>query len=247
MQAGLTKGQAEMYSALIKNGPMVAARAAKTTSLSRPLAYRTLHELIRLGLAGKTEEKGKVAVFSAEHPAKLHEVIQKKKEEIGVSEESLESVLGKMVSDFSLFSKEPGIRFLPGKRGLEAVYNDIIAEKKDIRLIRSLYDDSVNVDVAVLIEKQIERQRRNNIHVRAITPIVEETAENMRKNDKKNLVERRVIPKEQFKTTAQIVLYGQKTAITSFQGSIFTTIIENTAVNETIGAMFEYIWSKTPQ
>ncbi|MCK9352473.1 MAG: helix-turn-helix domain-containing protein [Candidatus Paceibacterota bacterium] len=245
MQAGLTKGQAEVYSALIKNGPMIAARAAKTTSLSRPLAYRTLEELIRLGLAEKKEEKGKVAIFEAAHPVKLHEIIRKKKEELAISEGSLESVLGQMVSDFSSFSTEPGIRFLPGKRGLEIAYRDIIKTKQDIRLIRSLYDDDKQ-EIAELIVEQIERQKRNNIHVRAITPIVEETERVMRTEDKNNLVERRLIPKEEFETTAQIILYGQKTAITSFQGPLFTTIIENAAVSETIGAMFEYMWAKAP-
>jgi len=245
MQAGLTRGQAEMYSALIKNGPMVAARAAKTTSLSRPLAYRTLTELIRLGLAEKKEEKGKVAIFEASHPVKLHEIIQKRKGELAISERSLESVLGEMVSDFSSFSTEPGIRFLPGKRGLEVAYNDIIKTRQDIRLIRSLYDDN-KPEIAGLIAGQIERQRKNNIHVRAITPIVEETERVMNTEDKNNLVERRLIPKEQFETPAQIILYGQKIAITSFQGPLFTTIIENAAVCETISAMFEYIWAKAP-
>lgn len=245
MQAGLTKGQAEVYSALIKNGPMVAARAAKITTLSRPLAYRTLQELIRLGLVEKKEEKGKVAIFEATHPVKLHEIIQKKKEEIALSENSLESVLGEMVSDFSSFSTEPGIRFLPGKRGLEIAYNDIIKTRQDIRLIRSLHDDD-KPEIAELIIQQIERQRKNNIHVRAITPIVEETERVMKKEDKNNLVERRIIPKEQFETPAQIILYGQKIAITSFCGPLFTTIIENAAVYETLGAMFEYIWEKTP-
>jgi sugar-specific transcriptional regulator TrmB len=245
MQAGLTKGQAEVYSALIKNGPLIAARAAKLTTLSRPLAYRTLEELIRLGLAEKKEEKGKVAIFEAAHPTKLHEVIQKKKEELAISEESLESVLGQMVSDFSSFSTEPGIRFLPGKRGLEIAYDDIIKTKQDIRLIRSLYDDTVP-EIFALVEQQIERQRKNDIHVRAITPIVEETEKVMNTEDKKNLVERRIIPKEQFPTTAQIILYGQKAAITVFQGHLFTTIIENAEVSETLGAMFEYIWEKTP-
>ena len=78
INAGLTKIQAETLDFLIKNGQSKAAEIAKSTSLARGVAYKALEELTELKLVEKNEQKGKVALFAAQHPSRIEEFFEEK-------------------------------------------------------------------------------------------------------------------------------------------------------------------------
>jgi sugar-specific transcriptional regulator TrmB len=245
-QSGLSPDQARVYEALLKNGPLPAGKVSAYASLKRGLTYKILEQLEAAGLVAKKEEKGKVATFEPAHPLRLKEIAETKEKDAKNAQVALEGVLGGLISDFNLVSGKPGIQYLEGIDGLKRIYDDIIETKQDILLIRSIYDDKYP-QIEKLVNHQIARQVKSSIHVRALTPLVEETIVTVVNDDEKNLVERRIIPKEKFSLAAQVIIYSNKVAITNLKEKFVSTLVENSDIAETFKTIFEYMWMSSTQ
>lgn len=242
-QAGLTLEQAEIYEVLLKNGPLLAGQLNKKSTLKRGLIYKILDILVEKGLVEKKEEEGKAAIFLANHPLKLKEVVEKREQRAKDAHIALDGILPSLVSDFNLISGQPGIQFSEGITGIEKVYDDIIIQKKDIYLFRSVYDND-HPELEKIVNKQIKRQVASNIHTYALTPLVKDTPKTVLENDEKNLVQRRIMPKEKFMLDSQIIIYGNKLAIISLKNKIITTVIDNDDISNTFKTIFDYFWEK---
>lgn len=73
-----------------------------------------------------------------------------------------------------------------------------------------------------------------------------DTFEKMR-FDNERLTTRRIIPKEMLDIRAQIIIYADKVAITTYDAPFITIIIENKIIKTTFASMFEYIWEKSKE
>ena len=132
VQAGLSNEQARLYESLIKNGPSLASDAARRAAISRTLAYKVFAELAALGLVEKREESGKVALFTAAHPLKLKEIIEKREQEAKDALTVLDGVLGQMTSEYNIAGGRPGVRFFEGPIGIQEVLSDSLRSKTEI-------------------------------------------------------------------------------------------------------------------
>ncbi len=204
------------------------------------MAYKVIDQLLDLGLVERIDT-AKVALFAPTHPDRLTDLITKKQESLRIAEQSIKSVLGNMVSDYNLYSGKPNIRFYEGPQGVQTLYDDILLEKKDILLIRSPFDDS-RPELADMVNKQIHSQKKNGIKTRAITPIGSSSISTAIHEDKERLVTRCLISKENFSLPAQILIYGDKVALTSYKEFLVTTIIQNPDIRETFETIFNHIW-----
>lgn len=240
-KAGLTADQATIYEALLRGGVMPARKISLISGMKRPMAYKVIDQLIELGLIEKIDKK--VALFAPAHPDKVADIIIRRQDALRVAEQSFKGILGSLTSDFNLYSGKPNVRFYEGVSGVETLYDDILLEKKDILLIRSPFDDS-KPELAQLVNKQIKRQVEANIHTRAITPVVETSINTAIEQDTARLVTRCLISKDNFMIPAQILIYGDKVALTSYKDFFVTTIIQNPDIKETFEMMFNYIWNK---
>lgn len=187
-----------------------------------------------------------MTTFIPVHPLRLKEVAVDAYKKAQEAITAVDTIFDRMISDYNTVSGQPGVRILEGVSGMSSLYEDILNEKQNICLIRSPDDDKFP-ELTALVEKQIREQVRLGIKTRAITPLVPETPETVL-YDAARLVERRIIPLEKFQTPAQIVLYAHKVALTSYDQTLMTTIIENTAIAATFATLFEYIWTMaTPE
>ncbi len=243
VQSGLSSQQAALYTVLVKHGSLPASRASSLAGISRTLAYKVLDELEIIGLITKKDEKGSVARFSAAHPLKLKEFTEKRLNEAKDAKIALEGTLSSLISDFNTVAGQPGVRILEGIAGIGELYEDQLNERQPIRLIRSPQDDVIP-ELKGMVQKQILEQAKLGISVRAITPLTKSTPFRIISSDKERLVERRIIPIEIFSLPAQVVIYANKVAITSYEGLVMTTLIENVAIKRTFEILFEYIWNK---
>src|SRR3989338_2700413 len=139
---GLTKRQAKIYDVLIREGRKTAGDIAKAATISRPLVYQALDELAALKLVGKEDKPGKVATFSPQHPFVLKDIVAQKRDEAEKAHLAVDSILGKMISDFHLISGQPGIHIYEGFDGIRELYENILFERKPISLFRSYKDKS---------------------------------------------------------------------------------------------------------
>ena len=243
IQAGLTKDQATIYISLLTRGRSAASKLVPLTTLSRPMVYRILDELVTLGLVTKHDAPKMVSQFESAHPLKLREFIDAKRSEVETKHKALESVLGSLISDYTALSGKPGVRILQGLAGISELYEDILNENVDIQLIRSPYDDRFPELLAVVLE-QIKNQVKVGIHTQAITPFDNETTEELETDDSRNLVERRLASLETLDLPAQIILYADKVAITAFDTELMTTIIQNPAISKTFQMLFGFMWTQ---
>ncbi len=240
VSSGLSANEAIIYEYLLKKGEVSAGEIIKNTPLKRGLTYNELKNLLKKSLIRKTL-KHKIAFFGPEHPNKLIELTENRENELKKAKNTLENQFSTILSNFNLVSNQPGIIYLEGIIGLEKVYEEIIKAKEDILIFRSIADDK-QFAIDRLVKKQISRQVKNNIHTRAITPLMDNMSFVVVSQDTQNLVERRIVPKDKFSLPAQIIIFQNKVAITSLDKNIFTTIIENDSIALSFKIIFNFIW-----
>lgn len=242
--AGLTPEQAKIYELLLQKKDLSASALGRLVGIERSLTYKILGQLIELRLVNKTEKKGEIAYFNAEHPRHILEIVEKKRQETESAYEHVSAEIGKVSAAYNLTTNKPSIRFLEGLEGLRYLNKDILSVGRDIKLIRSVLD-KVEEKSYQIIEEQIKRRVAlgNKIVVVGPLPGGKNTTniDALKAEDKAKLVERRVI--DDLNVPAQVMLYGNKVAITDYKSNFLTTLIESESVYETFDKIFEVMFA----
>lgn len=240
--AGLTEDQARIYEILLKRGPRQAGQLPKAVGISRTYVYKLLEDLAEMGLVTKDDPPGAPARFVASHPFAVQELARKRAKEADIASRTIEGVMGSLISDYTTSNHIPGIRVLPELKGVAELYRDLLHVGADVKLIRSTYDDD-SPERMDLVLAQIGLQTKHGIHTRLIGPMpTDVSVEELHKRDRARLTTRRIFPREKFSLPAQILMYGNRVALTSYRDTIITSIIENEAISETFGTLFEMMW-----
>jgi sugar-specific transcriptional regulator TrmB len=242
--AGLTKDQAKIYLCLLENGLMNARSISSKTSIGRAFTYKILDQLLALGLVEKKEYAGKVAFFFPTHPQKIKDICLIRKNEMETSFNNLNTVFASLVSSYNVLLGKPNVQFFEGVEGLRKVYDDILEIGQDILVISAPVGEGKE-SVLHLIKEQIERQVARNIKTKAITPHSSGITTTPVSEDERYLITRKIVPAEKLKIPAQIIIYGDKVAITNFKEVMVTILMESKHVKETFSTIFDYMWEKT--
>lgn len=239
-QAGLALDQATIYELLIQNGAMPAGKISQKTPLKRGLVYKVLDELIAMGLVLKKDVPGKVALFEPAHPLKLKELAEKKEEQAKNSQLALGGILERLVLDFNAISGKPGVSYYEGVGGIEKVYDLIIAERKPL-LIFASHIDRDNQELATLIDKQVKRQHGYGITTKALggTADISLSVESRDVLNKLG-IEMRNLPNMEL--PSQIIIFGNYVAISALTPTLMTTLINSTAIAQTLTLIFGSLW-----
>ena len=201
--------------------------------------------LIELELVEKRENIGKVTFFAPRHPKQLKELADRRKVELEQSSLGLRTAFGLLVSQFNALQDKPNIRFYEGEEGIKEVYGDILKTGTDIMIITSPIHEG-RQEVLHLIKEQVKKQAEQNIKTRAITPHHEgKIAALPVEEDEKHLITRKIVPTEKLNIPVQIIVYGDKVAITNFKESLITVLVESKYIAETFRIMFEYMWERS--
>ena len=244
LSKALPKDEAAMYLYLLNKAPKKASDIAKDLSLARPIAYKVLERLIEKELVVKHKKPGGVTIYNPQHPANLKAYIDGRAREVETQQAIFDASLPSLVSEFhTRFGGIPGFRVMQGIEGLHELYEDILNERKDMLLIRSTKDHNTP-ELRNLVLKAISEQVKLGIHTRAIAPLRPVINPDILAADKRNLVERRIVPEGVLAIPAQIISYATKVGITAYGDGLMTTIIENPAIHETFEILFNYIWQK---
>ena len=234
---GLNKEEAKIYETLLEEGPMTVIAISKKTGLTRTNAYNYLYSLIERGLI-YSSEKGKKTYFQPNSPEKLRAFLEKKKKEGEIAELEFANILPKLISTFLASSNRPSVIHWEGIKGLEKIYDDILKEKKNLLIFASIID-RIMPEFNKLIDKQIKKQAKAGIKVRTLIRKELMTA-NYIKKLKPLKIEARGL--NNYHPTSQIIIYGDKVAITSFKKDLMSTLIENESIANSLRNIFEIIW-----
>ena len=158
---GISKEQAVVYEVLLRLGESPASTIAKAiprgTTLSRPLVYKVLEELIGLDLVSKSDETGKIATFTPKHPVAITTVIEEQKERIERVKKQFLATSGKLSSLFNLSVGKPGVQFYEGEDGVWEVLLDSLTASEEILTYADLeaiakYIPDLNAEYSVMRE-----------------------------------------------------------------------------------------------
>lgn len=242
-QIGLTTEQAKIYLCLVSSGTLTARKIAIETMVNRSLVYKILKELIEFGLIIETDNPKLTSTFTALHPSKLHLLVKKKETDFKLADEALHEAVSMLGSQFNLTCNKPSVRFYEGLEGIRILNKDIIHTKSDIKWIRSPLDNNTD-ELEPLSIKNRDRMREANIKIKLIVPIKNTPSSVTPEEDQKYLTERRRVPRNELNNPAQVIIYGNKVALTSFSDCMITTIIEDRDIAKTFDMLFDVLYNK---
>ncbi len=241
MRAGLSSEQSRVYEMLIKRGPSTASDSARRAHVSRTLVYKILSELAVIGLVSKNEEASKVAIFTAAHPLRLKELIEKREQDAKDSLRALEGVLGQMTSEYNISGGKPGIEFFEGMEGIAKVLNDTLTTKEliytyvDIKAIDDVYRD--------LNTEYLARRKRRGIEKRGILADTPLTRRMLGKYDT-SVTDSRLVQYTTAPSKTVIQMYDGKTSyIVMDRVEPVSIIIHDPYITSANRAIFEVVWS----
>jgi sugar-specific transcriptional regulator TrmB len=244
-QVGLTPDQAKIYTALISTGTISARKISINSDVNRSLVYKILKQLVDFGLVVENIIPSAVSTFTALHPSKLYSFIKKKEDDYKLADAALTEAVSILGAQFNLTAGRPTVRSFEGLEGVGILNKDILQTKSDIKLIRSPLDNNTD-ELKVLTSQNRDKMRDAGIKIKLIVPIKNQPSSISKEEDERYLLERRRIPREDLNNPAQVVVYGNKVAFTTFGDYSITTIVEDESIAKTFNMLFDVLWNKYP-
>lgn len=233
-KVGLNDAQAEVYACLLKNGAMTPAELGEKTSQSRENCYAIIKKLIDLELIEQTKDKK--TTYRVLNPSSLEVLAERRRKVAAKNEKLIKENISSLLDIFYANNELPGSRTLEGVEGLKDVYNDIIATKKDIYIMRNTADRDFwhsKEEYHDFLMKHREQRAINGIHTYSLTPVNPHSIKNSKSGrDEASNYHRTWIPADDYTAPVEIQVYGDKVALISFGETIMATIITSPAIAE---------------
>lgn len=242
-QIGLSEEQAKVYSCLINKGVLSARKISTETGITRSLIYKIIKQLIVLELVSEYDYDGKISKFNALPPANLQKIVDKQKEETSLATNALSEAMSTLGAQFNLLCGKPSVRFYEGMEGIKILNQDIIYTEVDVKIVRSPLDND-NDELESKAKKLLSDRAEKGIKTKLIVPIKNTPSSITQQWDNDYNIERRRVPREDLLNPAQIIIYGNKVAFTSFNDCMITTIIEDINIRKTMDMLFDSLWEK---
>lgn len=235
---GLSEKETKIYLASLELGPETILKISRIAGVNRPTTYVQVESLMKKGLMS-TFLKGKKRYFSAEPPERLLGLVDVARKDFEEKEKSFKNILPELKNVFNVSGERPKVRFYEGKEGIKAIQEDILKSKFESSEEFSAIDPSHKLfppgpkDHRSKIKKKHKGIPTRVIYTSSKGPILPK---------KEGSVLTRFIPPEKFPFSNEIVVYGNKVAIASYEKKIIGIIIESKAVADTLRAIFNLSW-----
>jgi len=239
---GLSEKEARIYFASLEIGRATADQLAKHAKIVRPTAYVQIKTLMEKGLMS-TYEEGKKTYFAPESPELLKRLLLKQKDKINSKERDLTMLLPELLRQFEGAGERPVVRFFPGKEGIATAREMSLEakEKKTYAIFSPAHTE--NIFSSEYLDKFSDRRRSLSIHSRGI--YVNKAYFNRAGLDE--ITERRALNPEIFPLTVEIMIFDNKTVISSLEGSLFSLLIESKEISSSMKVIFNFLWERAEE
>jgi sugar-specific transcriptional regulator TrmB len=225
---GLLDSEIKTYLTALENGPGTVLELAKTTGLSRQAVYVAIDSLSKRGLMSSAL-RGKKRFYAAEHPDKLLAYAKRRDTEMHERVKDLE----RMLPELELMSggEKPVVRVFEGKEGIREIIEDMRTSdyKKSVEIadLDAMYKVLNTEDLASM---RTELKRRGTT-VRGLYAGLPQ----------RSVVkaERYALPEELSDFRSNIGIYGDKIALVTFEGKMYSVLIESKALTKALRNLFE--------
>lgn len=235
---GLSEKEAKVYTTALELGPDTVQNIAKSSGINRATTYVQISSLKQKGLMSEFE-KGKKTFYVAESPNRLKNLLSHIEKELELKKSEANSVIPALVSVFEGMGERPRVRFFEGLEGARAMHQDLLTTKNKITQGFLYLDDLFNSFPEY--QKEFTDYR---IKKKITSHIIYTQKSGPRKDavDKKQLRIAKFIEQKKFPISAIITLYDDKVAISTYKASPMGVIIQNKHINETVKAIFYWMW-----
>lgn len=241
-KAGLTESQAKAYLALVESGPLSPVELAEKTGESRTNGYALADKLVAFNLAQRLSTKK--ATYEATHPSNIALLAERRRKAVVRNEQAVQNSLDSLIQFFYQHSEAPGARTLEGIEAIKHVYEDTLATKQAIYLLRT------TADIPSLGEGFLDtyRQKRAKLGIvtHALTPNSPEGRQNMNE-DEEFLFHRTWLPENSYTAPVEIDVYDNKVALIAFGGTQMATIIDSPLIAEAMRQILALLIASLPQ
>lgn len=244
-QLGFTAGEAAVYLALLERESATAAELAVAAKLKRPDTYNKLTALIGYGLATSITGPNGRQRFRVEHPQRLQQFVEAKRQSLRTLGRELDAVIPDMVSRYQLASHRPGVSVFQGAEAVDRVLADSLTAES---VIDSYLDGETALtyiakeNAAYVKEREALRKRKRILIVDS--PISREFVSKGRYSE---FTEYRfaTFPLGRFHTVMQI--YDDKVSyLTLKPEAMIGVIIQDKLIADLHRNVFQLTWNQVP-
>ena len=236
VKTGFSDNESSVFLALLELGKGTVSQITRKAGLNRTTGYDILDSLVLKGLASVSGKEPKQE-YNAESPDKLISILEKQSQEA----ESKISEIKKIIPDLKSIHNvagRPKVRFYEGVNGLKDVYEDTLTSHEEILAYANV--DQMHQTLTGYFPKYYERRAEKNISIRAIIPD-SPVGKNRASEDKKEMRETALVPKDKYNFSPEINIYDDKVMIASWREKL-GIIIESAEIADAMKKIYELAW-----
>lgn len=232
---GFTDSEARTYLTSIETGPSSVQDLARKARISRVTAYAAIEELMRSGLMS-TMQRGKKQLYQSESPERLRAVAQERAR----SMQALAAEIDDAVVDLKLVQRgeKPVVKLFEGKEALKAIQDDLLASG-----VKSL-DELFNSDdiFSMYPEEDLQPTKIELGKRKTFARTIVQTTKQVGTVQAHALNPVIRLSSDAPEFHGDVLIYGNKVALTSLRGKQISVLIESADIAQTIRAMYEMLW-----
>lgn len=232
---GLLDSETKTYLAALELGPSTVIQLTGKTGISRQGSYTAIEALIGRGLMSSVE-KGKKTLYAAESPERLVSFAEAR---LRTMESTIKEIKA-AADDLHLMRKgeKPVVKMFEGTEGFIALREDIL-ESAPTHIEEIANDDSIS---QLTIDKDISPLKEKLEKMGAKSRVIVISKDNV-KSDRRNK-EVRQIRRKDINYTGDVIIYGNKIALSSLKGKLIGVIIESEELAQTMRSLFQLAWDR---
>jgi sugar-specific transcriptional regulator TrmB len=234
---GLTPSQSKAYIVLVQEGSITPPDLAKKIKETRTNTYKILDRLADMGLAVRETDSAK-ASYRVVNPVVLEELSKKRRNEVLQQEQMVKDAMPNLLNYFYTYSEQPGVRFFQGQQGIHEIFDDMLRTRKDIYLVRSPAD--INFYDKKFFDNFRAKRAKLGIKTYALTPDLK-GLEWSKELDKAHNFIRTWVDEDQYSSSVEWDVYGDKLAIISYGQEAIGMIIESPQIASAFKQLFKLV------
>lgn len=231
---GFTESEAKIYLISLETGPSPVQDLAKKARVSRVTTYAVIESLMKDGLMS-TVQRGKKNLYVAESPERLVSFVHSRVKTMEATLKEIES----SIHDLKILQRgeKPVVKMFEGIQGLRALQDDIL------KTAPKHIDEYGNVDTiaAIFTREDLQPFRKELERLKITGRFLYRGA--VVHSPREGVSVKRLTDKMSF--NGDIIIYGSKTAFSTFHGKLISVIIESDVIADTMRSMFELAWQSS--
>lgn len=230
---GFTQKEAGVYVAILQLGHASVGDVAKIAKIKRPTTYIILDELMRKGLVDLLPKENKT-YYIAKSPEIILKMLSRK-------EKLAQSFIPQLMALFNETKEKPKVQYFEGEDAAKKAYDDSIKEGKKVFAFFGA-EDIPGIWENQYANEYMTNRIKNEIQARVIVSSGAKALEYKRRG-KLSMRETKIVDAKKFPLKVEVLIYGNKIAIISFDKSYgFSLIIQNDQFATTMKSVFNFMW-----